>query len=195
MRRPNTAKKTDHCPLHAPKSCPAPNNDSPQEIIQQYGPFVWRTVRALGVRSEDVPDVCQEVFIVICRKLGDFEGRSALSTWIYAVCLRRVQSYQRSLARRKESPVTQLPDQDVPARQIDDISKNQRQTLLLEAIGQLKKAEREVFVLYEIEEKSIAEVAQIVERPQRTVYDLRNRARKSIECFWKKAIRQGRIDP
>ena len=58
------------------------------EIFRQYAPFAWRALRRLGVPDADVEDVCQEVFVVVHRKLGDFEGRSSLKTWIYGICPR-----------------------------------------------------------------------------------------------------------
>jgi len=53
------------------------------EIFRAHAPRVWRALRRLGVREADVEDLCQEVFVVVHRKLPAFEGRSALSTWIY----------------------------------------------------------------------------------------------------------------
>jgi RNA polymerase sigma-70 factor (ECF subfamily) len=59
-------------------------------------PFVWRALRHLGVRRADLPDVCQEVFIVVHRRLPDFDTtKSSLSTWIYGICMRTASQYRR----------------------------------------------------------------------------------------------------
>src|SRR5207302_10408961 len=72
------------------------------EVFRQYAPFVWRALRRLGVPESDVEDVCQEVFVVVHRKLGDFEGRSSLRTWIYGICTRTASDYRRSGRVRRE---------------------------------------------------------------------------------------------
>ncbi len=180
----------------APCQAAAPRGaDLVQQVVREHGPYVWRTVRALGVPLDDVPDVCQEVFLAIHRKLDGFEGRSALTTWIFAVCLRRVRAYQRTAARRRERPCDPMPEETAPADQIEAMSRRERQTLLLEAIGALKPREREAFVLHEIEGLSMAEVQEALDCPLRTAYALRDRARRSIRRFWQKASRQGRVAP
>ena len=57
-----------------------------------------------GVREADVPDVCQETFVVVHRKLAEFEGRSALKTWIYGICARTASDYRRRAHVRVPAP-------------------------------------------------------------------------------------------
>src|SRR5258705_14002116 len=75
-------------------------------VFDQSGQFVLRTLRKLGVPSSDLHDVCQNTFVVVHRKLADFDGRASLRTWIYAICVRTALAHRRSLrarARREES--------------------------------------------------------------------------------------------
>ena len=73
------------------------------QIFREYAPFVWRGLRRLGVPECDVEDVCQEVFVVVHRKLGDFEGRSSLRTWIYGICARTASAFVPSMRARDSS--------------------------------------------------------------------------------------------
>src|ERR1039457_6413159 len=41
------------------------------EIYRQHFPYVWRTLRRLGVAPADVEDVAHEVFVVVHRRLAD----------------------------------------------------------------------------------------------------------------------------
>jgi hypothetical protein len=45
-------------------------------LFRAHAAFVWRVLRRHGVREADLEDVCQEVFMVVHRRLGEFEGRS-----------------------------------------------------------------------------------------------------------------------
>src|SRR5690606_13923988 len=66
------------------------------EIFRAHAPFAWRALRRLGVAEADVDDVCQDVFMVVHRKLDAFEGRSSMRTWIYGICARTASDYRRS---------------------------------------------------------------------------------------------------
>src|SRR5271166_2274723 len=79
--------------------------------------FVWRTVRRLGVPDAAVEDVVQEVFFTVHRKLGEFEGRSSVKTWVFAIALHFVRHHRRSWHRKDrlhasvaETPIDELPD-------------------------------------------------------------------------------------
>src|SRR5262245_17651468 len=72
------------------------------EVYQQTAPFVWRLLRRLGVREADVADMCQEVFVVVHRRLVDFDSSSSLRTWIYGICLRTASQYRRRAPQLRE---------------------------------------------------------------------------------------------
>jgi len=59
-----------------------------EEAYEQLFDFVWRSLRRLGVPAASIDDAVQDVFVVIHRRLADFEGRSALKTWAFGIALR-----------------------------------------------------------------------------------------------------------
>src|SRR6185312_8546166 len=71
-------------------------------IFDTYGLFVLRTLRRLGVPSADLNDLCQETFVVVHRRLPDYDGRASLRTWIYAICARTASAHRRSIRARRE---------------------------------------------------------------------------------------------
>jgi RNA polymerase sigma-70 factor (ECF subfamily) len=148
---------------------------------------VWRTVRCLGVNQEDVPDVCQEVFLVVHRKLAQFEGRSKLKTWLFSICLRRAASYRRGKARRREEPMETFPVVEVAPDQAEALDARRARDLLYEALDQLDDRKREVFVLYEIEHLSMVEVAETVGCPVRTAYSRLRAARSEVKRHFKRS--------
>ena len=44
------------------------------QVYAEHAPFVWRSLRRLGVREADLEDTCQEVFVTVHRKLPRLRG-------------------------------------------------------------------------------------------------------------------------
>lgn len=166
----------------AAASGPAPNVPPLAEIFRQYAPFVWRALRRLGVPESDVEDVCQEVFVVVHRKLGDFEGRSSLRTWIYGICARTASDYRRSGRVRREVVTDAPPETAHEGGQDDAVALRQARATLDRILDDLDDDKRSVFVLYEIEELTMAEVADALGCPLQTAYSRLHAARKVVEA-------------
>jgi RNA polymerase sigma-70 factor (ECF subfamily) len=153
------------------------------EIFRDYAPFVWRGLRRLGVPESDVEDVCQEVFVVVHRRLGDFEGRSSLRTWIYGICARTASDYRRSGRVRREIVTDAPPEQTQDgAAAYDAVALRQARATLDRILDTLDDDKRSVFVLYEIEELTMAEVADALGCPLQTAYSRLHAARKIVEA-------------
>ena len=163
----------------APPPVPVPTL---AEIFREHAPFVWRGLRRLGVPESDVEDVCQEVFVVVHRKLGDFEGRSSLRTWIYGICARTASDYRRSGRVRREVVTDTPPDAPQEGAQHDTVALKQARATLDRILDELDDDKRAVFVLYEIEELTMAEVAEAIGCPLQTAYSRLHAARKVVEA-------------
>ena len=149
-------------------------------VFAQYAPAVWRMVRSLGVHESDLEDVCQEVFIVVHRRLPGFEGRSALRTWIYGIALRVVADYRKKAHRKRERLYAEPPE-------LVDHGSPERHAVATEAfarldrvLAQLSEERRQVFVLYEIEQLPMSEIAELVGCPLKTAYSRLEAAREIV---------------
>jgi RNA polymerase sigma-70 factor (ECF subfamily) len=151
-----------------------------RQVFDEYARFVWRTVRHLGVREADIEDVCQEVFLTVHRKLRDFEGRSSLRTWLYGICLRTASDYRRRAHVRREFAVEDPAPRAQAPEQHDEVQRQQARRRLAAILDQLDDDKRTVFVLYEIEEISMKEVAKIVDCPLQTAYSRLHAARDRV---------------
>jgi RNA polymerase sigma-70 factor (ECF subfamily) len=156
-----------------------------RDIVEEHSAQVWRTLRYLGVASADLHDACQDVFLVIYRKLGEFEHRSSLRTWVYGICVRVASSYRRSARRRHEEVVAEPPELPVLPTQLSEVEDHRTRQRLLAILDKLDSDKREVFVLFEIEDRSMAEIAATVACPLRTVYSRLEAARKEIAREWR----------
>lgn len=152
-----------------------------RKIFEEHGRYVWRALRNLGVADADVEDVCQEVFITVHRRLGDFEGRSTLRTWLYGICLRTASDYRRRARVRREQATSEPPldaalDQATQGSAVAE-ARHAVKTLL----DILDDEKREVVVLYEIEGFTMKEVAEIVGCPLQTAYSRLYSARELLK--------------
>ena len=73
--------------------------DSAESLYREHYDFVWRNARRLGCSDDWVDDAVHEVFLVAARRLGDFEGRASIRTWLFAIVFRVVKRMQRDRAR------------------------------------------------------------------------------------------------
>ena len=133
----------------------------------------------LGVAKADLPDVSQEVFLIVYRRLGDYDGRAPVLAWIYGICLRQAADYRKRAHRRHEE-VREPPETGVPADQPRNIALARARARLQAALAALDDDKREVFVLYELEELTMKEIAAITHCSLQTGYSRLHAARKAV---------------
>jgi RNA polymerase sigma-70 factor (ECF subfamily) len=150
------------------------------EVYAANARYVWTSLRRLGVPPADLEDVCQEVFVVVHRKFAGFDGRSQVRTWLYGIALRCASSYRRSRARR-EVLSAELDAESVDAAQLESVEKKDARALLDDVLDTLDDDKRAVFVLYELEELPMSEVAEAVGCPLQTAYSRLHAARQKVK--------------
>ena len=151
------------------------------EVYDRHVAMVWRTLRALGVDEAALDDAVQDVFIVVHRKLADFEGRSALSTWIYGIARRVASQYRRRRRDRVDAAV--LDRHPEPGRSPrEDAERTQAARLVMALLAELDDDKREVFVLMELEQLAAPVVAEMLAIPVNTVYSRLRLGRQRFEA-------------
>lgn len=153
-----------------------------EAIYRQYFDFVWSSSRRLGVGSEAMDDVVQEVFIVIHSRLHTLEQPESLRSWIYGIVRRTVSGHHRS-NRTRTSGVIAASDVSGPTAPTPlDLTERAGEVQLLQSLlAKLDDTKREVFELVEIEEMSVPEVASALEIPLNTAYSRLRAARQEFE--------------
>lgn len=145
-------------------------------LFQAHSQEVWRFLKYLGVREHDLPDACQEVFLVAHRKLPEFRGESAPRTWLYGISLRVAKTWRR---RRSMVPLND-DERSVGPSQEQERERRDTQELLCWALDRISELQREVFVLHEIEELPMHQVAKRLECSLFTAYSRLRLARRSL---------------
>ena len=141
---------------------------------------MWRTLRYFGVREADLPDASQEVFLVMHRRLPEFRGDAKLSTWVYGICCRVGMAFRRRARSNRQELVSEPPTEPVEARQHADLEILETRSRLTRLLEELPEEQRAVFVLHEIEELAMHEVATLVDCPLFTAYSRLRLAKKRL---------------
>lgn len=155
-----------------------PEPTTSRQVFDEHGRYVFRVLRYLGVREADLPDLCQEVFIIVHRKLDGFEGRSSIRTWLYRICQRAASDYRRKAHVRREVPGG--PEDFDRPEPVDARSRIEARNAVAYALDLLDEGKRDVFVLYEIEGLTMREVCEVLDCPLQTAYSRLHAARKTL---------------
>lgn len=161
----------------APQDEPAEHSGTaPPDLAAVYEAhfrYVWRCLRSLGAPDAHLDDALQDVFIVVQRRLPEFDGAAQLRTWLYAIALRVARKY-RERARREPASWEAAPEsqRELVLEQSGEGAalQNERLALAHAALGVLPDEQREVFVLSRVEQMSAPEIAEVVGVPLNTVY-------------------------
>ncbi|MEZ4404750.1 MAG: sigma-70 family RNA polymerase sigma factor [Kofleriaceae bacterium] len=150
------------------------------EVYDRHAAMVFRSLRALGVAEASLDDAVQDVFLVVHRRLAEFEGRSAITTWLYGIA-RRVAADHR---RRRPIGTGPMPTIDPPDRAAaPDVALARRRAAqtVMEILDAMEPDQREVFALMEIEQQRAPVVAELLGVPLNTVYSRLRLARARFE--------------
>lgn len=136
-----------------------------------------RVLRRLGVRSGDVDDAVQQVFLTLARRLDDVEP-NAERAFLYRTALNVAAHARRTIARRREVDEPSGEGPVSTAASAEELVDRRRAAELLERVlDAMEDDVREVFVLFEVEELSMAEIAELLAIPPGTVASRLRRAR------------------
>lgn len=156
-------------------------------VYQDHFKYVWRCLRSLGVDSNTLDDAVQEVFLVVSRKLEEFDGRSKLSTWLYAIVVHVARRHRATAANRARRIISgsaetfALGEAHAQGDLRAEVEKNEQLALAQRALSTLDDAKREVFVLACVEGMSAPEIADVTGVPLNTVYSRLRVAKQQFE--------------
>jgi RNA polymerase sigma-70 factor, ECF subfamily len=144
--------------------------------------FVWRSLRRLGVPAAVTDDAVQEVFLIASKRLADIESGRERS-FLFATTLRIASNARRAFARReaRHDPVT---DQviDTSPDPLDLVDRARAREALDRMLAVLEPELRSVFVLHELEQLSMSEIATLLALPPGTVASRLRRARQKLRA-------------
>ncbi|MDF2695497.1 MAG: polymerase sigma factor RpoE [Labilithrix sp.] len=143
--------------------------------------LVWRNLRRLGVPQAEVDDAVQEVILAFARRLDDIEP-GVETGFLLVACTFVAKRVRRRIVRRQEVDDEVLNERvDARANPEQRAVQSEARARLQEILDELPYDFRCVFVLFEMEQLSKAEVAKVLGLPEGTVSSRIHRARKLFE--------------
>lgn len=132
------------------------------DLVANYGPRLLTAAERLGHPAQEAEDLVQDVFLALVRSVDRFEGRAAISTWLYRVLFNRhAELLRRKILDRSRTPAS------ADSALAPDLERGER---IRAALSRLKEPEQRVLFLRFFEGLPYDEIARIVEAPIGTVH-------------------------
>lgn len=134
-------------------------------LVRQYSePLYWK-VRRIVLNHEDANDVLQNAFLKIWNNLDTFQGKSALSTWLYRIAINEALDFVRRQKNVNSATVSTEDEPGVAARLMGDdyFDGDEAQARLQEAVARLPEVQRTVFTLKYFDELKYSEISKILD--------------------------------
>ncbi len=146
-------------------------------LYREHHGYVWRNLQRLGVADAHLADAMHDVFLVVARRLHEFEHRAAIRTWMFAIVFRVAQGFHRDRQRqaRREQPLDDPDASPAPDAAVDT------SIALHQLLALLDEDKRAVFILAHLEGMTGAEIAAVLNLKLQTVYSRLRLAREVID--------------
>jgi len=156
------------------------------QLVVRHQDRIYTAILRFCGDAEDARDISQRAFVNAWRKIGDFKGDAAFSTWIYRIAFNQAVSFRReggrsrtvSIHGREEGAISEPVDDRRPGDRLDSEESRRK---VQEALALLDPGDRKVLILRELEERSYDEIAAILEVPKGTVRSRLFRARQELK--------------
>ena len=154
-------------------------------FIDKYKETVFLCCRRLGLTEDEAEDVASETFMAAYKGLQRYRGQAELSTWLWSIAYRRAVSYLRK--NRKHLQLEAEPDEfpqagssreQGPAAAIQD---EETEKIVWKAVERLPRLWAMAVILYYRQEKSIIEIAQIMQTKENTIKTYLFRSRQRLK--------------
>jgi RNA polymerase sigma-70 factor (ECF subfamily) len=153
------------------------------DVYRAHVDFVYRTARHIGVPDPEVEDVMHDVFLVVHRRLADYdESRATMRSWLYGITRRVSMQHHRSRVRsgRRLAAVPVSP----PPPGVDEQVERFRAIETVERFLETLEADQRItFALAEIEGMTAPEIASAEGTKVNTVYSRLRAARRKLQRF------------
>ena len=162
------------------------------QLLDDYQQKVFGTCISFIPNKEDAEDVAQEVFLEVFKSIHKFKGDSKLSTWIYKIATNKCLEFIRKKNTKKRFAFMQtILGNEIPLDKTSYFTEVNHPGILLEnkeksaiifkAINTLPEAQRVVFTLAKIDDKSYQEIVEITGKSLSSVESLMFRAKKNLQ--------------
>lgn len=159
-------------------------------VYEREFDYVWTTLRRMGVGESSLPDATHDVFVVVFRRLEDFDPSRPLRPWLFGIAY-RVASDRRALAYNRRETPAEIPDISVDDSNAEAaLDRSQRRALVHDALEKVDEGQRAVLIAHDLEERPMAEIASELNIPVKTAYSRLRLAREALTRALDRALRR-----
>lgn len=141
-----------------------------EQVYAEHFDGVWRYLRRAGLPERALEDVAQDVFVVVHHQLKNFDPTKPVRPWLYGIAFRLASDHRRKKVNQETLDDFAEDREDQKPSADERLEARDRQRLVHRALSALDDARRTVFVLFELEEFTAPQIAQIENIPLNTVY-------------------------
>jgi RNA polymerase sigma-70 factor (ECF subfamily) len=165
-----------------PARVPSPGAEF-EALYREHFAFVWRMLLHFGVPLAQVEDAAQDVFIVIHRRLPDWDPSVPARSWLYGVARRVAADHRRADARhRRKLAALAASDRGASPDAVERrLAGRERLTTLEQILAKLDPRLSEVFVLADVEGMTARELGELLQLSPNTVSGRLRRARAAVD--------------
>jgi RNA polymerase sigma-70 factor (ECF subfamily) len=162
-------------------------------IFACYFDYVWGALRRLGVAERDLEDLAQEVFVRVFGQLDHFDRSRPLRPWLFGFAFRVASDYRRLARNRREVLDPRNGETADPSPSaLEHVLKTEALLLAQAALEELDLDRRAVFILHELDDCPMPEVAEALSIPLNTAYSRLRLAREQFAtCVRRLRLRRG----
>jgi len=150
-------------------------------LAEAWLPHVYRWCHRLGGPSLDAEDAAHEALIVMCRRLDSVNSPAVFQSWLFNICRKIIANQRKRAWFKRWVPGAAVREQEFAGWGPDRSLEARRAAVMVwKVLERLPESQREVLVLVELEERTNAETAELLNIPTGTV---KSRLRAAREAF------------
>ena len=182
LPRQSPGVQATSAPVAPERALRPPRPPALPEIYEAHFGTVWNTLKRLGVWERDLEDAAHDVFLVVHRRLADYDPTRPIKPWLAGIAARVASEFRRRAQHRREV-VSDTVDEDAPDLTpaadvaLDD---KRRRDLVLRGLERLDFDRRTVLVLHDIEGHSMPEISRALDENVNTLYARLRTARQEF---------------
>lgn len=152
------------------------------DLYHAHCDYVWCSLRRLGVPERDLEDGVHDLFLVVHKKLGEYDPARPIRPWLFGIAMRIASDYRKRARNRHEIISDQVPetDRDAPGP-AEALESKQARDALLNALSQIDLKHRAVLIMHDLNGHTVAEISEALAISTNTLYSRLRTGRDKLE--------------
>lgn len=160
------------------------HRDEFERVFETEFSYVWSSLKRLGIPERNLEDVTHDTFMVIYNHFSTYDRARPIRPWLFAFACRIASDYRKRASNARESlGVDELPDAPGSGPLQDAMLASKQATALVHAaIQTLGEERRAIFILAELDDVAMPDIARSLDLPLNTAYSRLRLAREDFRA-------------